>query len=290
MIQKSEEALAYLSNGEFETAKSLYSVLLDRDPLDLASISGFYIASFWDHRLDLILKTREGKDRGKLLLSLFADFESEIRKRGYHTTDSFFATQDCILKEARDHLKLAYQWEGANALDKDLLRELAVCLIKIQDYGMALEVLLYGGNKQSPVLHYYLAETQVMTGNEREGIETYRTAFLNDPQLFPHTIVRWPPLLSLIQKASEITTKEEEMKELVPVLAWREGIFNPPTKKDETTIQIWFSELKRLADSKERSGGTFRLEARIEQFALAILHSADDIRSRDAVQFAKGFV
>ncbi|MCW7493040.1 hypothetical protein ND861_11650 [Leptospira sp. 2 VSF19] len=290
MIQKSEEALTYLSNGEFETAKSLYSVLLDRDPEDLATISGYYIASFWDHRLDLILKTREGKERGKLLLGFFADFESEIRKRGYHTTDSFFVTQDCILKEARDHLKLAYQWEGANALDKDLLRDLAVCLIKIKDYGMALEVLLYGGNKQSPVLQYYLAETQVMTGNEREGIETYRTAFLNDPQLFPHTIVRWPPLLTLIQKAIEMTKKEDEMKELVPVLAWREGIFRPTIKKDETTIQIWFSELKRLADSKERSGGSFRLEARMEQFALAILHSADDIRSRDAVQFAKGFV
>lgn len=290
MIQKSEEALTYLSNGEFETAKSLYSVLLDRDPEDLATISGYYIASFWDHRLDLILKTREGKERGKLLLGFFADFESEIRKRGFQNTECFSVTQDCILKEARDHLKLAYQWEGANALDKDLLRDLAVCLIKIKDYGMALEVLLYGGNKHSPVLQYYLAETQVMTGNEREGIETYRTAFLNDPQLFPHTIVRWPPLLTLIQKASEITSKEDEMKELVPVLAWREGIFRPLVKKDETTIQIWFSELKRLADSKERSGGSFRLDARMEQFALAILHSADDIRSRDAVQFAKGFV
>lgn len=290
MIQKSEEALTYLSNGEFETAKSLYSVLLDRDPLDLASISGYYISSFWDHRLDLILKTREGKERGKLLLGFFADFETEIRKRGFQNTESFSVTQDCILKEARDHLKLAYQWEGANALDKDLLRDLAICLIKIKDYGMALEVLLYGGNKQSPLLQYYLAETQVMTGNEREGIETYRTAFLNDPQLFPHTIVRWPPLLTLIQKAIEMTTKEDEMKELVPVLAWREGIFRPLVKKDETTIQIWFSELKRLADSKERSGGSFRLEARMEQIALAILHSADDIRSRDAVQFAKGFV
>lgn len=290
MIQKSEEALTYLSNGEFETAKSLYSVLLDRDPEDIASISGYYISSFWDHRLDLILKTREGKERGKLLLELFSDFESEIRKRGFQTTDSFFATQDCILKEARDHLKLAYQWEGANALDKDLLRDLAAGLIKIKDYTMALEVLLYGGNKQSPVLLYFLAETQVMTGNEKEGMENYRNAFLNDPQLFPHTMVRWPPLLTLIQKASEITEREEEMKELVPVLAWREGVFRPSIKKDEATIQIWFSELKRLADSKERSGGSFRLEARIEQLALAILHSADDIRSRDAVLFAKGFV
>lgn len=290
MIQKSEEALTYLTNGEFETAKSIYSVLLDRDPEDLFTISGFYIASFWDHRLDLILKTREGKERGKLLLQLFSDFETEVRKRGFQNTDSFFATQDCILKEARDHLKLAYQWEGSNALDKELLGDLARSLIKIQDYPMALEVLLYGGNKQSPVLLYYLAETQVMTGNEKEGIESYRTAFLNDPQLFPFTIVRWPPLVNLIQKAQSFSQKEEEMKELVPVFAWREGLFHLPLKKEETTIQIWYSELKRLTDSKERSGGNFRLEARIEQFALAILHSADDIRSRDAVLFAKNLV
>lgn len=290
MIQKSEEALTYLGNGEFETAKSIYSVLLDRDPLDLSSISGYYIASYWDHRIDLILKTREGKERGRLLLQLFSDFESEVRKRGFQNTDSFFVTQDCILKEARDHLKLAYQWEGANALDKDLLQDLARSLIKIQDYTMALEVLLYGGNKQSPVLLYYLAETQSMTGNEKEGIESYRTAFLNDPQLFPHTIVRWPPLVALIQKATTLSQKEEEMKELVPVLAWREGLFRTNVKKDETTIQIWYSELKRLTDSKERSGGNFRLEARIEQLALAILNSADDIRSRDAVLFAKNLV
>ncbi|TGL66495.1 hypothetical protein EHQ60_18585, partial [Leptospira levettii] len=50
-IQKSEEALTYLGNGEFQTAKSIFSVLLDRDPEDIATISGFYIASFWDHRL-----------------------------------------------------------------------------------------------------------------------------------------------------------------------------------------------------------------------------------------------
>lgn len=290
MIQKSEEALTYLSNGEFETAKSIYSVLLDRDPEDLATISGFYISSFWDHRLDLILKTREGKERGKLLLQLFSDFETEVRKRGFQNTDSFFVTQDCILKEARDHLKLAYQWEGSNALDKELLGDLARSLIKIQDYTMAIEVLLYGGNKQSPALLYYLAESQVMTGNEREGIENYRTAFLNDPQLFPLTIVRWPPMVGLIQKAAELTEKEEEKKELVPVFAWKSGLFTPSSKKEETTIQIWYAELKRLTDSKERSGGNFRLEARIEQFALAILHSADEIRSRDAVLFARNLV
>jgi len=290
MIQKSEEALTYLGNGEFQTAKSIFSVLLDRDPEDIATISGFYIASFWDHRLDLILKTREGKERGKLLLQLFSDFETEVRKRGFQNTDSFIVTQDCILKEARDHLKLAYQWEGSNALDKELLGDLARSLIKIQDYSMAIEVLLYGGNKQSPVLLYYLAESQVMTGKEKEGIENYRIAFLNDPQLFPYTIVRWPPLLNLIEKANSFSQNEEEMKELVPVFAWREGLFVTGGKKEEGTIQIWFSELKRLTESKERSGGSFRLEARIEQFALAILKCADDIRSRDAVLFAKNLV
>ncbi|TGM53860.1 hypothetical protein EHQ91_02360 [Leptospira biflexa] len=290
MIQKSEEALTYLGSGEFQTAKSIYSVLLDRDPEDISTISGFYISSFWDHRLDLILKTREGKERGKLLLQLFSDFESEIRKRGFQNTDSFFVTQDCILKEARDHLKLAYQWEGSNALDKELLGDLARSLIKIQDYTMAIEVLLYGGNKQSPVLLYYLAESQVMTGNERDGIENYRTAFLNDPQLFPHTLVRWPPMVDLILKAKRLSEKEEETKELVPVLAWREGLFRSGQKKDEATIQIWYGELKRLTDSKERSGGSFRLEARIEQFALAIVSSADEIRSRDAFLFARNLV
>ncbi|XDD45193.1 hypothetical protein AB3N60_10740 [Leptospira sp. WS39.C2] len=290
MIQKSEEALTYLGNGEFQTAKSIFSVLLDRDPEDLATISGFYISSFWDHRLDLILKTREGKERGKLLLHLFSDFETEVRKRGFQNTESFIITQDCILKEARDHLKLAYQWEGSNALDKELLGDLARSLIKIQDYNMALEVLLYGGNKQSPVLLYYLAESQVMVGKEKEGIESYRTAFLNDPQLFPFTIVRWQPLVQIIEKANSFSQKEEEMKELVPVLAWREGLFSTKGKKDESTIQIWFQELKRLTDSKERSGGNFRLEARIEQFALAIVECADDIRSRDAVLFAKNLI
>ncbi|MDF3819190.1 hypothetical protein P3G55_04735 [Leptospira sp. 96542] len=290
MIQKSEDALTYLELGEFEKAKSIYSVLLDRDPLDPGSISGYYMASFWDHRLDLILKTREGKERGKLLLGFFSDFEIEITKRGFLDTETYQKTQTCILQEAADHLKLAYQWEGANALDKDLLRELTACLIKIGDYKMANEVLLYAGRQATPVLNYYLAETLCMLGREKDGIPLYRTAFLSDPQLFPISIVRYPPMRGAIQKAMELGTKEEEWKEIVPILCYREGLFRPPVKLNAEIIQTWFLELKRLTDSKQRSGGNFKLDARIEQFALAILDCADELRSREALLLAKSLV
>lgn len=290
MIQKSEEALSLLLSGEFEKAKAIYSVLLDRDPLDPESTSGYYIASFWDHRLDLILGTREGKERGKLILSLFADFELEMNKRKYLETPTFRAAQECILTEAKDHLKLAYQWEGANALDRDLLRELTACLLKLQDYKMALEILTYAGEKQTPVLDFYLAETYCMLGREREGIDLYRLSFLNDPQNLSFSYLRYQPILDLLEKAKTLSDREEEWKEIIPVLAWREGLFRLPGKKDTIAIERWVTELKRLLESKKRNGESFRLAARIEQVALAILHCADDIRSRDAIALAKDLV
>lgn len=290
MIQKSEEALSLLSLGEFEKAKGIYSVLLDKDPLDFFSISGYFIASYWDHRLDLILKTREGKERGTLILELFSNFEMEMGKRGYTETETYRAVQDCILKEAVEHLKLAYQWEGTNALDKNTLRELTASLLKLGDYKMALEILTFVGSRQTPILDFYLAETYCMLGREKEGIELYRASFLNDPQNFSSALVHWPPLLPLIEKAKSLSPKEEEWKEIIPVLAWREGLFRLPGKKDEDTIRTWLGELRRLLDSKQRMGENFKLSARVEQFALAILHSADDIRSRDAIQLAKDLV
>ncbi|TGN20185.1 tetratricopeptide repeat protein [Leptospira idonii] len=290
MFQKSEEALHSLSLGEFEKAKSLYSVLLDKDPEDTDLIGGFFVSSFWDNRLDLILRTREGKERGNLLLQHFQVFEEESKKRSLNKTEPYEVCLRCVLEEASHHLKLAYQWEGANALDTDSLTELAVCLIKINDYKTALEILQYSGGRTrfSPGLKFYLAEAYCMTGKEKEGKETYRSAFLEDPQLFRKDLTRWSPLISIIEEANSIGQSEEEITELIPVLCWRNRLFPTDRPAEPEEVKLWLKEILRLNESVKRGNGySFKVRCRLEQYARAIIETAPHNLHRDAVLEAK---
>jgi|JI8StandDraft_1071087.scaffolds.fasta_scaffold00165_38 tetratricopeptide (TPR) repeat protein len=292
MFHKSDEAIHSLSVGEFEKAKSLYSVLLDKDPDDLDNISGYFVASFWDNRLDLVLRTREGKERGKLLLEYFSVFELESKKRNIQQTIAYSTGLRCILEEASSHLKLAYRWEGANALDTDSLTELAICLIKIGDYKTALEILPFseGGSRISPHIQFYLAEAYCMVGREKEGKEIYLSAFLEDPGLFPYELVSYPPLRALIDEAKS-TVKEEEICEYVPVLAWKKKLFLSEKMASPEEVKVWQKELNRLQEARKRgSGNEFKVRCRMEQYAFAIIEKAPQNLFRDAILQAKNIL
>ncbi|MCZ8157988.1 MAG: hypothetical protein O9264_17840 [Leptospira sp.] len=289
MFHKSDEAIHSLSIGEFEKAKSLYSVLLDKDPEDLDFISGYFVASYWDNRLDLVLRTREGKDRGKLLLEYFSLFESEAKKRNIQHTVAYSTCLRCILEEASNHLKLAYGWEGANALDTDALTELAICLIKIGDYKTALEVLPFSdpASRLSPHLKFYLAEAFCMSSREREGKEQYLSAFLDDPGLFPVELVQYAPLRQLISEARNVVS-EEEVSEYVAVRAWQTRIFLTDRIASEHESKIWVNEMNRLLDALRRGAGNeFKVKCRIQQYAYAIIEMAPQNLFRDAIMQAK---
>lgn len=198
----------------------------------------------------------------------------------------------CVLEEAAQHLKLAYQWEGANALDSETLGDLAVCLIKIGDYKTALEIIQYssGRNRFSPNLKFFLAESYCMTGKEKEGIETYRSAFLDDPNQFRMDLVSWPPLLSLIEEAKTLVKTEDELKEILPVLAWKSGLFATGKRESIEDIKSWQKEIARLSESaKKGSGYSFKIKCRIEQYAYFIIETAPQAIARDAVLFAQKF-
>ncbi len=292
MFHKSDEAIHSLSVGEFEKAKSLYSVLLDKDPEDVDYISGYFVASFWDNRLDLVLRTREGKERGKLLLDYFSLFELESKKRNIQDTIAYSTCLRCILEEASSHLKLAYRWEGANALDTDSLTELAICLIKIGDYKTALEIIPYseGSSRISPHVKFYLAEAFCMVGREKEGKEIYQSAFLEDPGLFHYELVAYPPLKQLIDEAKG-SVMEEEICEYVPVLAWKKGLFlsGKPAHADE--VKNWHKELMRLYEAyRKGSGNTFKVRCRIQQYAYAIIEMAPPNLFRESITEAKSIL
>ncbi|MDZ4725731.1 MAG: hypothetical protein SH817_06220 [Leptospira sp.] len=289
MFHKSDDALQSLAVGEFEKAKSLYSVLLDKEPEDLDYISGYFVASFWDNRLDLVLRTREGKERGKLLLDYFSLFELESKKRNIHLTIAYATCLRCILEEASNHLKLAYRWEGANALDADAMSDLAICLIKIGDYKTALEILPYSDSKQriATKLKFYLAEAYCMTGREKEGKIHYLHAFLEEPTHFPYEIVQYPPLRRLIEEAKD-QVKDEDICEYVPVLAWSYRIFACETKAQVEEVNLWLKEMIRLYEAYQKgNGNVFKVQCRVQQYAYAIIEMAPQNVFRDAILTAK---
>ncbi|GBF49643.1 hypothetical protein LPTSP4_11590 [Leptospira ryugenii] len=289
MLQKSEEALHSLSIGEFEKAKSLYSVLLDKDPDDLDHISGYFIASFWDNRLDLVLRTREGKERGKLLLNYFSDFEIESKKRQYHKTQAYYSCQKCILEEASEHLKLAYRWEGANALDFDSLADLAICLVKVGDFKSALEVfpLSLAQSRMPTQLRFFLAEALCMTGRDREGRDLYMRAFLEEPDLFPWESVRFLPLQQQLQNAQTLLSEPEAFSWFA-VLLWQEGFFSNGLPAVYPEVEQWAKEMQRMHEANLRgSHNPKKVKARLLFYAYLIKEKAPGNEFREALALAK---
>ena len=116
MLISFEEGNFRLKEGEFENAKHIFFELLDIDPNKQEFIAGYYISSYWDNRIEIILSTKEGKERGNLLVEMFNQFATEITKRNFPKNETYESLTYCILSEASTQFRIAYQKEGMNGI------------------------------------------------------------------------------------------------------------------------------------------------------------------------------
>lgn len=281
---KPEEALSYLGSGDFNKAKALYSLLLDKNPEEELWIAGYFVASFWDNRIDHIHSSREGKDRGILLLRYFSQFEDEITKRNWDSFAPFARASRCIVEETAHHLKLAYQWEGANALDSEMLGDFATCLVKIEDYKTAIEILQYAQDRHRfPArLKFALAESLVSTGKE-EGKYLYYSCFMESAESFQPSLVKWEPLLEAIQIAKETGS---DWKEFLPNVLFQNKIVYPKSSLQKPEVEALSKELVRLYESKHL-GMSFKWKCHIQKVAIGLLQFGKNAARKEIVLLAE---
>lgn len=275
MIVLFEEGNLKLKEGEFENAKKVFSELLDENPENLEYISGYYISSYWDNRLDSILATREGKDRGNKLVSMFNEFVNELTNRKYPKNNSYESVTQCILGEASTQFRLAYQKEGMIGMDREVLATLSMCLIRIGDYRNALDIIEYS-RKYSDTTNqqlYYLAECYYHLGQQEKSEIYYRMAFINDPDLFNFDLVKSEPLLTAISELEETIPSKDKLREALPVYCLEKNYFSKLKDYTRDEVTDLFQEMVRLEPNlaNERPDVQFKVQCRILQIGMTIL-------------------
>ncbi|PJZ25575.1 hypothetical protein CH352_17215 [Leptospira hartskeerlii] len=289
--RKYEEAIKHLSEGEFELSRNLFDSLLEEDPENPEFASGFYISSFWDHRIDRIHLTKEGRERTGLLLEFLKDFDSVYKNKSFPKELSYHSAMSSILQETTDQVRIALRKEGIQSLSPGLIAELAYRLLLAEDTDLASEVLRdsAGLERFSPELLFFRAECTYLSGQQAQGLLLYREAFLKEPSAIRLESVRSEPIFSAIRILREEFKEEGELKEALPVLLLERGVFKEIRKMSDKELEAYRSELFRLRDSLGlRKGGTeFKVKCRMIQLCCALLDSRTSILYGEVAQEAK---
>ncbi|GBF38109.1 hypothetical protein [Leptospira johnsonii] len=289
--RKYEEAIKHLSEGEFELSRNLFDSLLEEDPENPEFASGFYISSFWDHRIDRIHLTKEGRERTGLLLEFLKDFDSVYKSKSFPKELSYHSAMKSILQETTDQVRIALRKEGIQSLSPGLIAELAYRLLLAEDTDLASEVVRdsSGLERFSPELLFFRAECTYLSGHHSQGLLLYREAFLKEPSAIRLESVRSEPIFSAIQILKEEFKDEGELKEALPILLLERGVFKEIRKMSDKELDVYRSELFRLRDSLGlRKGGTeFKVKCRMIQLCCALLDSRTSILYGEIAQEAK---
>lgn len=283
MQNKLEEAGDYLKEGEFEKAKEIFSSLLDKDPENQDLISGFFVSSYWDNRIELIFNSKEGKERAARIVALFDEFEEEIRKRKIQRNQFFSNVTECVLGEASSQFRKAYQKEGMIGLEPVHLIQLTICLMKTRDYKNAKEILDYTKNfqKSSNETKFLEAECLAHLGMAKESRILYREAFLTDPTDFKPEMITSEPLVS-IMKSLEGNFSDNDWKEFLPLACLEKNYFLDVKNYSESEIQKLWQEAQRLEDSLAKNDKyDFKIKCRLIQHLVAIYDASKNSSDRE---------
>jgi hypothetical protein len=276
MYQQVDEANNLIKQGEFEKSKILYSNLLDYQPNDKLYISGFFISYYWDNRIDKILATPEGKERGLLLISLFDKFEEEYFERKYPISPAYDSILKCILEESCIQLKLGFQKLGSQAFGKETYLLLAKCLLRIEDYKNCLEILEYSKKfiELTPDYYYFKAECFYHLKEVKKSRLMFRSTLLYFYEKLPIHILKSQPLMDAWNEII-LTLNREEAIHYLPVYCLEKNLL--PEINDyskEEILDLW-SDIQKLLDvnAEFKPETNYKIKYNILHYGMTILDS-----------------
>ena len=276
-----QEALKHLDSGNQKKAKELFSVLLQQEPENLEFQAGFFCAGWWLNRENSSQLYRSGRPLASWLMQEWESFAQKASERGYQSCLCFQKTMHFVLNEVASNFRLAFQEEGAASADPSLLKELAICLIQLEDYNNAVDILHYARTKNphDSRLNFLLGEVLCCRNSKKEdigrGLSYYRDAFLIDLHI---TEPRW----IASQTASQIFTKlhQKYQEDLERTLNWfpahlmAASFAHSLTQLKGPHVREIDLEARRLLKEKERVVEKYRerLYAALSFYLLVLLY------------------
>lgn len=277
MEQQVDEANFKIKEGEFEKAKKIFYGLLDINPENPDYISGFYISSYWDNRLEQILKASEGKERGLLLSDFFIAFEEEYKNRKYPFNASFDSIVYCILSESCSQLRMGFQKVGAHNFGREPYLLLTKNLVRTEDYKNAFELIEYSKRffDLPPEYYYYKAECFFHLGEEKKSRILFRSTLLQYPELYPYEVIRSEPLYSAWAEVNIKYDSEKKAREILPVYCMEKNLLPDIADYSRNEINFMFQEVQRLQSStiKDDKDLKFKVHCRIIQYCITVIDS-----------------
>lgn len=196
-------ALSTLETGDFGAARTLFGELIQEFPDDLEYLCGYYSAGWWFNREEQRSGLKDGRAKGDWFMQEWDAFQRIADERDYAACLSFRASMRAILREAAEQYRIAFQEEGAAAVDTTLLKTLAICLMRLEDYADAAEILMYARRRQSKgdaTLCFLLGEalcSQKRPEQMEKGLSYYRDALLIDPHAVDPGLMASEPATSV---------------------------------------------------------------------------------------------
>lgn len=217
MPEEQEPHLQALASGDFHRAKELYGSLIETDPENLEFQCGFFAAGWWDNRSETRGRRKAGRPLATYLTQEWELFEKTAGDRSCSGSLAFRAAMRSILGTAADHFRIAFQEEGPGAVESELLLQLARCLIRIEDYRNAADVLHYARKRSTPgaAVFFLLGEALSALGGDSTdaGMSAYRDGCALDPTAVDPTLIASQPAARVFEHL--MTALEHRMEAVV---------------------------------------------------------------------------
>ena len=242
----------YILSGEFENAKSVFSSLLDYSPDDINYQIGYFTSCYWDNRLDIIYKTKEGKTRAFKLMSMLLEFKFEFGRRDYNKNESYNFLKERVLSVIVFQIKLANQQNEDLKNEFENLKLISYELIKIKKYELLLELLeiIKISTGDDPNFLILKAESLSKQNKKEQANIIFQKCFLNSNLNFSLEYIDTSPIKEFTEKVERITKNKVLVNELVCFFCIYNNYFEPLIEFKERDIKSHIKEINHLIDIK----------------------------------------
>ncbi|MBX7058384.1 MAG: hypothetical protein K1X75_10000 [Leptospirales bacterium] len=199
-------ALQTLASGDFVRSQELFGHLVEESPEHSEYAAGFYASGWWNNRQEERASIKVGRTLADWLMRQWDEFDEAARQREYQSFPAYQAAMQAALRAAAENFRTAFQEESGGAVDVEMLRVLAVCLIRLEDYDDACDILLFALRRKGPDarLYFLLGEALLSkgdAGSRVRGLSYYRDAFYLDHRAIDVSIIAASPALESLQSA-----------------------------------------------------------------------------------------
>lgn len=257
------DARSALEAGEFSLARELYTKRLNQSPDNIDYQAGLFAAGFWDNRYETIKNIPSGRELASYYISEWDQFEKVIEDKGFKS-EVLRSAMKAIMARAAEQYRIIFQKEGISSMDPASLEDLANCLIRIEDYQNAVEILRYA-RKMQPYrasLLFKLGDALCLAEDQNsfeQGLGAFRDGFLIQPAEFKMDAALSYPVTELLTELKDrFSANRDKMLMWIPARLMISSMYPGLRRLQDQELKQLTMETARLEKEMQRVQERYR--------------------------------